>query len=114
MRPAMRSVTGTLLKPDQIFSSIGHSTECIMANIRLTFPRPNHSRASYSRVIEGRGFSIAIDVLSRSRSNWVATASSLHARYPFSRGAEEVGDFSLQFAIAQVFAKRPQGLRYSG
>ena len=101
MRPAMRSVSGTLLNPDQVFRAMGHMTECISTNIRLAFPRPNHSRASGSSAIAGSGLSIAVNVLSRSRPNCVVTAralaisaSALPARYPFSRVLSELTIFS--------------------
>ncbi|MNT24750.1 hypothetical protein D3C72_1602420 [compost metagenome] len=57
-----------------MFRAKAQSTECTRTKIRLLSPRPNQSRASGSKAMAGNGLNIEVNVLSRSRPNWVETA----------------------------------------
>nr|BFE92426.1 hypothetical protein GCM10020185_29620 [Pseudomonas brassicacearum subsp. brassicacearum] len=71
----MRSVSDTPRNPEYMFNASAHSTECTSTKIRLFCPRPNHKRASGNRAMAGNGLNIDVRVLSKSRPNWVDTAS---------------------------------------
>ncbi|MNR19613.1 hypothetical protein D3C85_1364170 [compost metagenome] len=62
-----------------MFSAKAQSTECTSTKIRLFCPKPNHKSASGNNAMAGNGLNIEVRVLSRSRPNWVDTASVVRA-----------------------------------
>jgi hypothetical protein len=88
----MRSVGDTDTNPECVLSAIGHSTEWISTNDRLSGVRPNHSSASGSSAIAGSGLNMAVSVSRNSAPMRVMVANVVRsaaiatpALYPTSR-----------------------------
>ncbi len=58
-----------------VLSATGQTTECSSVNTMASVPRPNQSIAIGSRAMAGSGFSIAVNVPSRSLPKRDVTAS---------------------------------------
>ena len=71
----MRWVSDTDRKPECMLSATAQSTEWTITNTSEGRPSPNHSRASGSRAMAGRGLNMAVKVESRSVPTRLVTAT---------------------------------------